>query len=139
MRDEGAEYTIDTAIYMNDVPFVEKCLATDAPCVNQRRGALRVPLRLAARIGPVEICKLLLEHGAGPNAFEEGMGYPILVDAVKHLAVVKLLIVAVLLENDASVSFLDRSGKTPLELADALKCPEEIRKLIRRKTSRDRR
>jgi hypothetical protein len=28
---------------------------------------------------------------------------------------------------------VDRSSKTPLELADALKCPEEIRKLIRRK------
>ncbi len=42
-------------------------------------------------------------------------------------------IVAVLLENDASVTFADRSGKTPLELADALKCAEEIRKLIRRK------
>jgi ankyrin repeat protein len=42
-------------------------------------------------------------------------------------------IVAVLLENDASVSFVDRSGQTPLELADALKCPEELRQRIRRK------
>jgi hypothetical protein len=232
MRAAGAEYTIDTAIYMNDVPFVEKSLATDARWVNERRGAQCIPLRLAARIGRVEICKLLLEHGADPNALEEATGYPIIVDAVKHPAVVKLLIehranlrrrislrgertgvwiigdeavalhyavqggnlesvklliaagldanavddqgqtplhiavrssvmkpeldaqvrhlnglggqpqketyqfediVAALLEHDASVSSVDRSGKTLLELADSLKCPDEIRKLIRRK------
>ncbi len=84
MHDAGAEYTIDTAIYLNDVPFVEKRLAVDASWVNKRRGAQRVPLRLAARTGRVEICKLLLEHGADPNAFEEGVGYPIMVDAVQH-------------------------------------------------------
>jgi ankyrin repeat protein len=232
MRDAGAEYTIDTAIYLNDVPFVEKRLAADASWVNKRRGTQRVPLRLAAGTGRVEICKLLLEHGADPNAFEEFAGYPIMVDAVKHPAVVKLLIehhanltrritwrggrsglwiigdeasalhyaaqegslesvklliaagldpnaaddrgqtplhiaimfsvmkpkldaglrhlnglgdgpqketyhfgdiVAVLLENDASVSFVDRSGKTPLDLADEVKSPEEIRKLLRRR------
>ena len=232
MRNAGAEYTIDTAIYMNDVPFVKKSLAANASWVNKRRGAQHVPLRLAARTGRVEICKLLLEHGADPNAFEEGMGYPIMVDAVKHPTVVRLLIehranlrrritwrggrsgpqligdeasalhyavsegslesvklllaagldpnaaddqgqtplhiavkfsvikpqldadlrhlngqgepaqketchfadmVAVLLENDASVSFTDRSGKTPLEWADGVKVPEEIRKLLRRK------
>jgi ankyrin repeat protein len=177
---------------------------------------------------------LLLEHKADPNAFEEGVGYPIMVDAVKHPAVVKLLfehganlrrritwrggrtgmwiigdeasalhyavhegnlesvklliaagldpnaaddqgqtplhiairysgtkqrmdaalrhlnglgdppqkekyqfdeIVALLLENDGSVSFLDKSGRTPLKLADEMKSPEEIRKLLRRKQS----
>ncbi len=182
--------------------------------------------------GRVEICKLLLEHKADPNAFEEGNGYPIMVDAVKHSPVVKLLIdhganlrrritwrgmrsgqwiigdeasalhyavqegnlesvklliaagldpnaaddkgqtplhiaiifsvrkprmdaalrhlngqgdqgqkeiyvfdqiVANLLENDASVYFVDRSGQTPLKLAEDTKCPEEIRVLLRRK------
>jgi Ankyrin repeats (many copies)/Ankyrin repeat len=92
LRDAGAVYTIDTAIYMKDVPFVAKSLAADASWVNKRRGAQHVPLRLAARTGRVEICKRLLEHGADPNAFEEGVGYPIMVDAVKHPAVVKLLI-----------------------------------------------
>ncbi len=52
MRDAGAEYTIDTAIYMNDVAFVEKRLAADGSWVNKRRGAQHVPLRLAARTGP---------------------------------------------------------------------------------------
>src|SRR4029077_3849418 len=47
MRDAGAEYTIDTAIYMNDVAFVEKSLAADASWVNKRKGTQHVPLRLA--------------------------------------------------------------------------------------------
>ena len=92
MRDAGAEYTIDTAIYMNDVAFVEKSLAAGGSWVNKRKGTQHVPLRLAARIGRAEICRLLLEHGADPNAVEEGIGYPIMGDAVKHPAVVKLLI-----------------------------------------------
>ncbi len=49
LRDAGAKYTIDTAIYMNDVRFVEKSLAADASWVNKRRGAQHVPLRVAAR------------------------------------------------------------------------------------------
>jgi ankyrin repeat protein len=92
LRDAGAEYTIDTAIYMNDVRFVEKSLAADDLWVNKRRGAQSVPLRVAARTGRVEICTLLLQHKADPNAFEEGNGYPIMFNAVKHPAVVKLLI-----------------------------------------------
>ncbi len=92
MRNAGAEYTIDTAIYMNDVPFVENSLATDSTWVNQTRGARRLPLRLAARLGRVEICKLLLEHRADPNALEEGIEWPISVDAARHPAVAKLLI-----------------------------------------------
>ena len=86
------EYTIDTAIYLNDVQFVEKKLAADDSWVNNSGGAQSVPLRLAARKGRVEICRLLLEHKADPNAFEEGCGFPIMVDAVSHPAVVKLLI-----------------------------------------------
>jgi ankyrin repeat protein len=35
---------------------------------------------------------LLLEHKADPNDFEQGFGYPIMVDAVRRPAVVKLLI-----------------------------------------------
>jgi ankyrin repeat protein len=92
LRDADAEYTIDTAIYMNDLTFVEAQLAKDDSWVNSRRGAQHVPLRIAARTGRVEICKLLLEHGADANAFEEGSGFPIVVDAVKYPAIVKLLI-----------------------------------------------
>ena len=42
-------------------------------------------------------------------------------------------IVAHLLENDASVYFIDKSGRNPLKLADEIKSPEEIRQLLRRK------
>ncbi len=92
LRRAGAEYTIDTAIYMNDVAFVKEQLTNDASWVNKKRGAQSVPLRVAARAGRVEICRLLLEHKADPNAFEEGMGYPIMVDAVQHPRIVELLI-----------------------------------------------
>ena len=92
LRKAGAEYTIDTAIYMNDVKFVKASLEKDASWVNKTRGAQSVPLRLAARTGRLEICKLLLDHKADPDAFEKGNGYPIMVDAVAHPSIVKLLI-----------------------------------------------
>jgi len=92
LRAVGAEYTIDAAIYMNDVAEVKQRLAKDASWVNKRRGAQSVPLRIAARTGRVEICKLLLTHGADPNDFENGMGFPIMVHAVKYDEVVRLLI-----------------------------------------------
>ena len=88
----GAEYTINTAIYLNDVAFVKDRLAADASWVNQSRGAQSVPLRVAARTGRTEICKLLLEHKADPDDFDRGIGYPIMVYAVKHPAIVQLLI-----------------------------------------------
>lgn len=92
LRKAGAEYTVDTATYMNDAEFIEKQLAIDDSWVNKRRGAQSVPLRLAARLGRVEIAKLLLEHKADPDSFEEGHGYPIMRDAVENADVVKLLI-----------------------------------------------
>lgn len=92
LRAAGAEYTIDTASYMNDVAFVRELVTQDASWVNQWRGAKSVPLRLAASLGRVTICKLLLEHGADPDSFEEGSGYPIIVGAVQHPTIVRLLI-----------------------------------------------
>jgi hypothetical protein len=92
LRAAGAVYTIDTAIYLNDIKFVESQLAKDDSWVNSRRGAQSVRLRISARTGRVEICKLLLEHHADPDAFEEGWGYPIIKEALKYPAIVKLLI-----------------------------------------------
>jgi ankyrin repeat protein len=92
LRGAGAEYTNDTAIYMNDVEYLRKELEKGDSWVNPRYGSLCSPLRRAARVGRLEICKLLLKHKADPDGFEEGMGYPILVEAIGHPAVVKLLI-----------------------------------------------
>ncbi len=92
LRDAGAKYTIDTAIYMNDIEFIKKELASDDSWVNKTQGSGTVPLQLAARIGRVEICKLLLEHDADPDSFASGYGWPIICQAVDHPEVVKLLI-----------------------------------------------
>lgn len=92
LRSAGAKYTIDAAIYMNDISSVKEQLAKNDSLVNELRGAQSVPLRIAVRTGRTEICKLLLEHKADPDDFEQGNGYPILLDAINHAAVVKLLI-----------------------------------------------
>ncbi len=92
LRTAGAEYTVDAAIYMNDVDSVRRQLEKDDSWVNKLRGAQSVPLRIAARTGREEICKLLLKHKASPDDFDQGAGYPIMVNAVTHPAVVKLLI-----------------------------------------------
>ena len=92
LRDGGAKYTIDTATYLNDIDFVKQELAADDTWVNRTQGAQSVPLRLAARIGRIEICRLLLEHNADPDSFASGVGWPIIHDAVNHPEIVKLLI-----------------------------------------------
>ena len=91
LRIAGAEYTVDAAIYLNDVDYVRKQLERDDSWVNKCRGAQSVPLRVAARTGRDEICKLLLKHKADPDNFGFG-GYPIMVEAINHPTVVKLLI-----------------------------------------------
>ena len=92
LRTAGAEYTVNAAIYLNDVDYVRQQLAKDDSWVSRCGGAQSVPLRIAARTGREEICKLLLKHRADPDDFEQGMGYPIMVNAVAHPSVVKLLI-----------------------------------------------
>ena len=92
LRDGGAEYTIETAIYLNDIPFVKEKMQSGGTWINSAGDAQSVPLRLAAETGRFEICKLLLDHGADPDSFADGIGYPIMIDAVRHPEIVKLLI-----------------------------------------------
>jgi ankyrin repeat protein len=90
LRAAGAEYTIDTAIYLNDIKHVDAALAKDDSHVNQYEGSESLSLELAARTVRLEICKLLLDHKA--NVDSDKYGFPIIVDAVEHPAIVKLLI-----------------------------------------------
>ncbi len=92
LRTAGADYTVDAAICLNDVDYIRQQLEKDDSWVNKLRGAPSVPLRVAARTGREEICKLLLKHKADPDNFEQQAGFPIMVDAVDHPAIVKLLI-----------------------------------------------
>jgi ankyrin repeat protein len=94
LRDAGAPYDIHSAIYLNDIAQVRRLLASDKALVKEIRGAQILPLRRAAQEGRTEICKVLLAHKADPVDLEEGLGYPVLKDAIAHPAVVKLLLEA---------------------------------------------
>ena len=77
---------------MDDIDRVQKLLEPGDQWVNHLQGAQSVPLRIAARMGRLQICRLLLAHKADPDDFEQGAGYPILKDAIDHPEIVKLLI-----------------------------------------------
>jgi ankyrin-2 len=94
LLDAGAYYDIHSAIYLNDIDRVRLLLKADKTLVKNRHGAQMLPLRLAAREGRTEICKMLLDDKADPDDIEEGCGYPVLQAGIKHPAVVKLLIKA---------------------------------------------
>lgn len=91
LLDAGAFYDIHTAIYLNDIDRVRALLKSDPMLVKDTRGAQELPLRRAAAQGHVEICRLLLEYKADPNDFDGG-GFPVLVSAMGHPVVVKLLL-----------------------------------------------
>jgi ankyrin repeat protein len=92
MLDAGASYSLQVAACLNDVARLRDALNKDARLVNSLEGSRYSPLRIAARHGHTQICKVLLRNNADPNDWENGRGFPILVDAIKHPTVVKLLI-----------------------------------------------
>ncbi len=93
LLDAGAPYHLQSAIYLNDIERV-RAILKDNPRLakDDGDGARSMPLRVAARTGRVEICKILLANKADPDDWENGGGFPILVYAVQHPAVVKLLL-----------------------------------------------
>lgn len=218
LRNAGAEYTVDAAIYMDDVPYIQEQLEKDDSWVNKCRGSQSVPLRVAARTGGESICKLLLKHKADPNDFEGGCGYPILVDAIDHPPIVKMLIdaganlrrritwrggrtgvwfigdeatalhfaaqagnlescrllvkagvdvnaadtegqtplhiilriepsdkksfakiVYLFLENDASLRFTNKAGKTVIDVAKEMESPKDVQRLLKKRETREER
>lgn len=92
MLDAGAPDSLQVAAYLNDVAHIRATLKENPRLANSLGGSPHTPLRVAAGQGRTAICKLLLEHKADPNDWENGNGFPILVDAIKHPAVVKLLL-----------------------------------------------
>jgi ankyrin repeat protein len=108
MLDAGAPYSLNVAAYLNDITRVRQALKEDPGLVNLA-GARYKPLRIAARLGRNEICKVLLEHKGDPDDWGNGLGFPILVDAIKHPAVVKLLLAA---RADVKTRISWRAGRT---------------------------
>lgn len=91
LLEAGAEYTIAAATYLEDLDRIREIAAHDDRYSNDRRAALTDSLRVAAQGGQVGFCHVLLENGADPNDFERH-SFPVIVDAVAHPEVVKLLI-----------------------------------------------
>jgi ankyrin repeat protein len=87
----GADYDLFAAIYLNDVNRVKTLMnQSPRPAV---AGNLKSPLRLAASMGHVEICRVLIEQcHFDVDDFAGGGGYPVMAHAVEHPQVVQLLI-----------------------------------------------
>jgi ankyrin len=115
MLDAGAPYSLQAAACLNDIARVRQTLKEDPRLADALNGSRWTPLRFAAEYERVEICKILLEHKADPNDWENGGGYPILERAVKRPAVVKLLLEA---GADVKTRISWRSGKTGIWIVD---------------------
>jgi ankyrin repeat protein len=96
-RGSGAAYDILTAIHLDDFARVKQILKQNPEFADAFQG--ESPLRTAARLGRLEICRYLIEtHRADVDDFERGVGYPIIKEALAHPQVVALL-----LENRADL------------------------------------
>ncbi len=96
--EAGAEYDIITAIHRNDLKRVK--VISDNPVNPIVEHYNDSPLRRAASLGRLEICKYLItEKGEDVNQFEQGIGYPIIKEALARPEIVRLLI-----ENGADLN-----------------------------------
>ncbi len=87
----GAEYDLLTAIYLDDLKRIKAILERSPKLADDFQNDS--PLRTAAKLGRLEICRFLInEHRVNVNDFERGIGYPIIKAALAHPQVVRLLI-----------------------------------------------
>jgi ankyrin repeat protein len=89
----GANVEIDllTAILLDDVDTVERILLKSPGLADDFQQ--ESPLRVAASVGRLEICRLLLsQYKVDVDDFERGVGYPIIKGALASPEIVKLLI-----------------------------------------------
>jgi len=92
---KGAAYTINLAAALGDLDGVRNYLERDAKFANFQEANLKRPLSCAAEFGHTTIVKLLLEHGADPNAPEavEYRTYPLYAAAKgRNLEIAKALL-----------------------------------------------
>jgi ankyrin repeat protein len=94
LLDAGAKYDVSSAIYLGDIDRVCELVNAEPKLIRELGSSHMLPLRLAAREGRTEICRLLLGLGADPDDIRNGSGYPILHDAIKHSGIVRLLLAA---------------------------------------------
>jgi ankyrin repeat protein len=104
----GADYDLFAAIQLNDGNRVKTLMnQSPRPAVG---GDWKNPLRFAASVGRVEICRLLIEqYHADVDDFSGGGGYPVMAHAVAHPQVVQLLI-----EHGANLNrrYLQQDGRS---------------------------
>ncbi|RYP73230.1 hypothetical protein DL769_004250 [Monosporascus sp. CRB-8-3] len=101
--------------WAEDEDEVEQWLSRGADPNARSRNDQSTPLHFAAERDHVNIARLLLEHGADPNAVRSDQSTPL------HLAVEKgdVEFISLLLDKKATLNVLNRSHQTPLRLAAA--------------------
>jgi ankyrin repeat protein len=143
-KDIGSWTPLHEAASWDRAENVEILLAAGA-CVDATGKFNRRPLYIAALHTSIHVVRVLLEHGADINAQEEGGGTPLHLAAVLEPAMARYLIsrgadihirdkwgwtpmhyaakftkldtIQLLLSHGASVSVLDCTGATPLDIA----------------------
>jgi RNA polymerase sigma factor (sigma-70 family) len=111
----GADYSITVAAALGDERRVRALLASDASQANDQDTCQCSPLFSAARGGHAEIVKMLLEHGALPNAPEQSAprGHALYEAAAgNHLDIAQLL-----LDSGADPNAIVESSGNPLTQA----------------------
>jgi ankyrin repeat protein len=105
------------ATYGEHIDVVKVLLANGAK-VNARCEGFS-PLQYAAYKGDVELCRLLLDHGANVNEMVIEPGWPGHGRTPLHWAVMggHVEVVRLLLSRGAKVNIKDEDGKTALDLA----------------------
>lgn len=104
----GAEYDLLTAIHLDDLDRVKAILKKSPKLADDFQE--ESPLRTAASLGRLEICRYLIDNfRVDVNDFERGVGYPIIKEGLTFPEVVKLLI-----ENGADLKtrITWRGGRT---------------------------
>lgn len=137
-RRAGGDYDLETAIHLDDLQRVKAILA-ESPALADREGSQqRTPLRVAASLGRLEVCRhLVANFRVDVNDFKRGIGYPIIKEALAFPEVVRLLI-----EHGADLKtritwrggrtgvWLIGDDATALHYAAGYGVPETIRLLI---------